>query len=132
MRPEPLPLITHKCDEANATKLIERGYPAVAPVLPYMIEWLQDCNWPVAKPVFGFLASIGAPVLPEIRRVFATHDDVWKYWCIELLKAMPLAVAEQMRSDLAAIVNEPTPGEISEEVVEGANELLAALNVQRG
>src|SRR5688500_18615540 len=39
----------NKHDRKRAAAAIAAGYPAVAPVLPEMLEWLQDMNWPVAQ-----------------------------------------------------------------------------------
>ena len=37
----------NKHDLRRARVLVALGYPAVAPVLPELLEWLQDLNWPV-------------------------------------------------------------------------------------
>lgn len=71
-----------KGDEDRARKLVKLGYPAVEPVLPHLMIWMQDFNWPVAKIISPFLASIGTPLIPEIRRVLHGDDDIWKYWVL--------------------------------------------------
>jgi hypothetical protein len=42
---------------AAAQAAIDIGYPGVAPILPQLLEWLQDYNWPVAHMLAPFLAS---------------------------------------------------------------------------
>jgi hypothetical protein len=42
------------------------GYPAIAPILPQLLEWVQDINWPVAYPLSRLLASIGEPLIPPL------------------------------------------------------------------
>jgi hypothetical protein len=54
--------------------VIAGGYPAVAPVLPELL------TWPVARELAPSLASIGAPLLAEVRRIVPARDDIWKYW----------------------------------------------------
>jgi len=76
---------TDKSDLERASAAVEAGYPAVAPVLRELVEWLQDYNWPVARVLVPFLQSIGAPLVPHIWRVLRSDDDVWKYWVISLL-----------------------------------------------
>lgn len=131
MRPVPLPMITGKGDIKNLDRLIDIGYPGVAPVLPFMIEWLQDMNWPVAHRLERFLVSIGQPVLAEVRRVFATDDEVWKYWCIGLLNGMDLSIVEELRPELTELAFRPTPAEEHEEVAQQARELLQRMDAER-
>src|SRR4051794_23281462 len=55
----------NKFDLKRAQAAVEVGYPAVAPILPELLEWLQDYNWPVAHILAPFLASIGEPLVPH-------------------------------------------------------------------
>jgi hypothetical protein len=105
-------LPTDKCDTDRAQLLVERGYPAVAPILHQLIEWLQDYNWPVAQALQPFLASIGTPLIPEIRRVLQTDDEIWKYWVVSCLLRGPLAVA--FRDELTELAERPTPAQLAE------------------
>jgi hypothetical protein len=61
---------THKADLERAEAAVRAGYPVVAPVLGRLIEWLQDCNWPVAHVLTPFLQSIGTPLVPHSRHVW--------------------------------------------------------------
>ena len=81
-------------DREAARAVIALGYPAVAPVLPDLLEWLQDYNWPVARPIGEFLASIPEPMVPHIRAVLDGNDLIWKYWCIEVTDSPPLAIKQ--------------------------------------
>ena len=75
----------HKSDLASAKAAVSAGHPAVESILPDLIFWLQDYNWPVAKILAPFLASIGSPMIPHIDAVFATNDEIWKFWIISCL-----------------------------------------------
>jgi Domain of unknown function (DUF5071) len=119
----------HKSDGERVRALVDLGYPAVAPVLPELLTWMQDGNWPVSFGIGPFLAAIGEPVVPLVREVFAGTDGIWKYWCIErIVRAFPPDVAEQLRSDLERLARHPTPNDQSEEVDERAHEALAWLD----
>jgi hypothetical protein len=119
----------HKSDGEWARAIIALGYPAVAPVLPELLEWLQDGNWPVSHGIGAFLASVGEPVVPHIRRVFAGDDGIWKYWCIErLVRAFPRPVAELLLPELQQLACHPSAQDRSEEVDERAREALAWLD----
>jgi hypothetical protein len=121
----------HKSDCDRAKAIISLGYPAVAPVLRDLLEWLQDGNWPLSHSIGDFLVSIGAPVVPLIREVFQGSDDIWKYWCIDRL-VMRFAAddAEQLRPDLERLAFHPTRQEKEQEVDERARAALKRLDSQ--
>jgi hypothetical protein len=118
----------HKKDVSNADRAVSLGYPAIAPILPELFEWLRDCNWPVSRIIAPFLASIGEPVIPEIRIILQSDDDIWKYWVLEQIVAESTPeVARGLYDELIRIVTGPTLGEVAEDVAEIAQEILEKL-----
>jgi len=121
-----------RSDFERVRALVALGYPHVASVLPDLVAWLQDANWPISDPVARFLASIGEPVFPFVHEVFAETDGIWKYWCIELfVRALPRAAAEAFRSDLQRLADQLTAKDRSEEVDERARAVLAWLDAEQ-
>jgi hypothetical protein len=117
-----------KHDLANAQAIVALGYPAVAPVLPDLLRWLQDLNWPVARPISHFLKTLPEPMAPLISEVLRGDDDIWKYWCIVcLISSMPRDIAEQFRPELTRLAERPTDAERREELNEVAREALDTL-----
>lgn len=51
----------------------------LVPKLPSLLGHLMEGNWPASKRISDLLTSIGAPVLPEIRKVFQRdkNDGIW-------------------------------------------------------
>lgn len=121
-------MIRSKFDLDRADRLIAMGYPRVAEYIPNMLEWIQDMNWPVAKKLAPFLASLGEPVLPEIRKVLAGDDMIWKYWCIGLLGEMDIRCAETFRQELERLASSPTESEHREELDEQAAWVLEKMS----
>ena len=80
-----IPETKHSLDKAQ--KLVDLGYPAVAPVLREIFEWVQDINWPVAKIFAPFLANIGQHCHEHIEFVLMSDDSMWKYWVLEEIVA---------------------------------------------
>ncbi len=113
-----------KHDLRRAEAAVAAGYPAVEPVLPALMEWLQDLNWPVARVLAPFLASIGAPLLPHVRAVLASGDDVWKYGIVGRLVGESDVLPRQLRAELVRLVEAPTASEIAEDLPEIAREVL--------
>ncbi len=57
-----LPLPQDKYDTEAATALVGAGWESIAPVMPQILTWMQDLNWPVAHILQPFLVSVrGAP-----------------------------------------------------------------------
>ena len=118
----------NKHDHQAARAVIALGYPAVAPILPDLLKWLQDYNWPVSRPISEFLASIREPMAPLIRDVLEGTDLIWKYWCIQvLISKMPREVAEQFRPELIRLAEHPTSAEHIEGLDEIATEAIETL-----
>lgn len=114
----------HKADVARAEAAVEAGWPAVSIVLSDLLEWLQDYNWPVAHVLAPFLATIGLPALPHIKRILESDDDTWKYWILLCVVAPRPELVAALRDELAIIVHRRTNGEEAEGVVDLAEGLL--------
>jgi len=67
-----------KFETEKALTLVQLGFPAVEPVMPQILEWLQDPNWPVGRIFQPFLAGIGEPLAPYVRTILEGEDDGWK------------------------------------------------------
>jgi hypothetical protein len=74
-----------KFETEKALALVQLGFPAVEPVMPQILEWLQDLNWPVGHIFQPFLASIGEPLAPYVRTILAGDDDGWKYSLLRVI-----------------------------------------------
>lgn len=117
-----------KFDIERAEAVVEAGYPAVAPILPELFEWIRDCNWPVARIIAPFLSTIGVPLIPHIRKVLETDDEVWKYWVLSYLIEDTPELATALRDKLEAYAFRPTPAEVAEGLSEKANRILGGLS----
>lgn len=94
-------------------------------LLPGLMEWIQDMNWPIATEVTELLLTFPNEIVPLVKDVLATNDDVWKYWCIEcLLKRLLVELNMQLKNDLVRLAEEPTEGEKLEELDQMAVEIM--------
>ena len=71
-------LPTDKDDLAAVEALVKSGSAVVQPVLYDLLKWIRVDTWPVAKPICDFLATIGPVLAPEVGKVLASRDDLWK------------------------------------------------------
>ena len=101
------------------------GYPAINPILPDLLEWLQDMNWPVAAPVADLLRGAGMEIVPPIRAIFAGEDHVWKYGLLmNLIPRLDASVRGALDDDIARMAKHPTQAECLEEVDIAAREVF--------
>ena len=108
------PLPNDKCDVRGAEAMVACGYPAVEPVLPRLLEWIQDGNWPVARVLAPFLATLGAPLVPHARRILNGNDDTWKYFLVQDVVAKSAELVVLLHPDLERLALSATEGEAAE------------------
>jgi hypothetical protein len=112
-----------KGDVATARKLKEYSYEEIKDIIPDLLMWLQDMNWPVAGPVADYLETITARITPQIITVLLTNDPTWKYWCLVVfgwVKPIDPLLLEEIRQLTTRI----TPFEIEEGVLEESLDIL--------
>ncbi|MED4452135.1 DUF5071 domain-containing protein [Metabacillus fastidiosus] len=121
-----LPRDKHDFERINELKRREKE--ELLPLLPFLIEWVQDMNWPIAHDIAELLLTFPNEIVPLIKDILAEKDDIWKYWCLEvLMKELPLSVIKQFQAELIRLAEEPTDGEKLEELDETAMEILKVL-----
>jgi len=103
-----------KCDVRGAEALVACGYPAVEPMLPRLLEWTQDGNWPVARVLAPFLATVGAALVPHAQRILKGDDDTWKYFLVQDVVAKSAELTVLLRPDLERLARFATEGEAAE------------------
>ncbi len=114
-----------KSDAARLKRAVSLGFPAVEPILPHLLRWLQDLNWPISRDVGSFLRSVGDPLAEPIRQVFRSRDDSWKRSVLtELVKDGSPRLRHLLAGELRRIAEYPSEGELAEDVPEVALEIL--------
>lgn len=73
--------------DGAAEVIVKLGYPRVKPILPGLLEWIQDMNWPGSRRIATLLRETGDPLIPHIQDVFRNHseDEEWMYWIFEVI-----------------------------------------------
>jgi hypothetical protein len=98
-------------------------------LIPSLLEWLQDINWPIAREISIFLLKYPEETIPHVKEVLKGNDNIWKEWCIRyFIKELPLQYIFEFKNELTRIAYNPTKGEELEEVNETANEILELIN----
>lgn len=115
----------NKHDFERVYKLKELDRKELLPLLPGLMEWIQDMNWPIANEIAELLLTFPNEIVLIIKDVLTTNDVVWKYWCLEVLvKRLPEESRKLFKSDLIRLIERPTAGEKLEELDVTATEIL--------
>ena len=119
-----------RSDLATANRAIQAGYPAVQPVLSELVEWLKDYNWPVARVLSPFLATIGLPLVPYIDHVFSTSDETWQYWMIVCLIANNENLFKHYKPRLIELATNPSKNDVHHELDDVSRNALTSRGYQ--
>lgn len=100
----------------------------VVPILPELLEWLQDMNWPIAKDIEDLVAKYEEYLLPHILAVLKTTDGSWKYFLLHgLINRLSNKNLSELKPELLRMRFKPTKDEEHEELNEIIDELLSRI-----
>lgn len=123
----PIDLPRTKFDTGRADALRDLPPRELSPHVAELLVWLQDINWPVARPVAAALSLCGEELVDPVRSVLRSDDDIWKLWVLsELLPRVRPEVTAALREDILRIARHPTSSEHSEEADIAADALVSA------
>lgn len=112
----------HKDDQNVIEGLKKLSFEEIKPIVPDLLEWLQDINWPIAGPVAEVLKPFSDKLVPDILKILKTNDGIWKLW---ILTTLARTTKDQtLLKEIERIAKSPTRDEIVEEVNIEANSIL--------
>ena len=88
--------LCHKYCWHNAAAILKAiGYPRIRPVIPYLMEWFQDINWPGVVTIVETLRTINPneliPYIEEAsKRSIDENDDCWAFGLVTLIRELDL------------------------------------------
>ncbi|MDF2550901.1 MAG: hypothetical protein K0R77_176 [Chryseobacterium sp.] len=103
-----------KSDLLPAYRLEDYKYEEIKSIIPQLMEWLQDMNWPVAGILAENLLRYQDDIEDEIMFVLNTNDEVWKYWVISIFGKS--TKSKKIQERINQIATHPTPTEVIDEV----------------
>lgn len=104
----------HKDDQEVIEGLRNLSFEQLSPIVPDLLECLQDLHWPIAEPVAEILAPFVDRITPDIIRILKTNDGQWK-WGI-LTRLARKTTDPVLLQEIERIAIFPTRDEIEEEV----------------
>jgi len=124
-----------KFDLKPISTLMEISEDEIQPILPDLLFWIADMNWPVAEPMVNVLTRFPSSIVPLIKDRLkpSETDEDWKYFIItSLIPELPVDAQKLLTDDILRIIQNPSDGEIAGEVVNVANEYFASLGMHKG
>lgn len=117
-----------KTDYERVELLKSTSKEKVVPILPELLEWLQDMNWPIAKDIEDLVANYEEYLLPHILSVLKTTDGSWKYFLLHgLINRLSDKNLLELKPELLRMRFKPTKDEEHEELNEIIDELLSRI-----
>ena len=118
-----------KHDDAAITHISTLPESSIAPLIPALLTWLQDINWPIAGPAKSFLLKYPHLLIAPVLEVLLGEDDEWKHNClVYLVDEMPREQQQAFRPVMERIAKSPTTGEKEFESDEIARDILESLD----
>lgn len=118
----------HKTDDERVKMIKKMDRDKILPLLPGLLEWIQDMNWPVAPSVLELLLNFPEEVVPHVQDVLSSDDDNWKWFILHFLVIeLPVESRVQFKEYLTRVAETPTQNEIEEELDEIAKEILETI-----
>ena len=121
-----------KSDRDAVKRAIEIGYPGINPILPDLLVWLQDINWPIAQDLVPLLKNAGTGIAPHINAILNSTDSGWKYFVVSwLCKSVNNDVWSLIEPDVVRLAEAPSERDAEEEVHLVAAEVLEERKAER-
>ncbi|MFY1047972.1 DUF5071 domain-containing protein [Chryseobacterium sp. GP-SGM7] len=103
-----------KGDNKNIEKLKTLSFEEIEPIIPDLLVWLQDINWPIAGDVANVLQPFTKKLTPYLMEIFKTNDGLWKMWILTFFGKE--TKDEILLKEINRIAKNPTFDEIDCEV----------------
>lgn len=121
----------NKYDFEAIERARQKGFPALNPALPELLEWVKDANWPVAVKTADLVSTAGLQIVPHIEAILCSDDTIWKYWVIDLVvRNSGLRILRELRGELVRLAESPPQDDQAAALAEVARSVLFGAGLQ--
>src|SRR5882757_8668456 len=103
-----------KFDDKGIDELKKLSFEQLKPILPELLKWLQDMNWPVARSIADILKPFADKMTPELIKILKTNDSMWEFWV--LINLARNTTDPLLLTEIERIAKFPSKVEIEDEV----------------
>lgn len=118
-----IPKDKHDFDSINRIKLLSDE--DIKPIIPDLLKWLQDSNWPIAREVMKILHRFDGELTPYIKEILCSSDAGWKYYILaDFVSELPKERIAELKPELLDLALHPNNLDQSVEVDKEAIAIL--------
>ena len=100
----------------------------LVPLLPELLEWIADINWPICRDAIELVLTVPEYVAEPVCKILQTTDEGWKCNClVYVVRELPQEQRQQLRPELERIAQKPTREELEEGTRDTAQEILDSI-----
>jgi hypothetical protein len=123
-----LPVDKH--DDKAVLHLTNLPISQLEPLIPQLLTWLQDENWPIFGPVRDLLIQHPKEIIEPVRDVLRGNDGWWINNClVSLVACMPKECQTELEAEIERVARHPTLDEKEFESEKAAEEILKGSGV---
>ena len=75
----------NKFDDGNLDRIMALSDSEMQTIIPNLLEWTKDINWPIAMPIINILVRRERIIVPYLKTVLMSKDWEWEKWILEYL-----------------------------------------------
>jgi hypothetical protein len=83
----------------------------IAPLLPEILTWVQDTNWPISRTVSTFLLQHPTRIVEPVRHILQSDDAEWIYNVLGIIEQLPKEVQKALKVEVERVALRPTEEE---------------------
>ncbi|MCS7462724.1 DUF5071 domain-containing protein [Paenibacillus doosanensis] len=123
----------HKFDFERIALLKTQSLDAIRSLIPELLKWLQDGNWPIFTEIQSVLLPFDRELVPHLRTILKLNDGDWKYFLLMgLVRRLSEEALLDLKQDIMDIAHTPTTSDRDSGADEIAKELLDAIYCMEG
>ncbi|MFJ7737624.1 DUF5071 domain-containing protein [Lysinibacillus sp. NPDC097287] len=122
-----LPRNVYDVEQVEKIKKLDRHI--LRSLLPDLLEFTKDMNWPVAPGILEILLTFPKEIVPHVQAALSSDDENWKWFILHfLIIELPVESRVHFKAYLTRVAETPTQDELAEELDEIAQEILETLH----
>ncbi|KJB88837.1 hypothetical protein AZ66_05110 [Paenibacillus sp. E194] len=124
-------LPTDKCDYDSIDRLKSLKPEELQRIIPELLEWTQDINWPVAPKIIEILIPLDKLLLPQLRVILRCNEYDWIENCLwYLVRRLNSDTLLELRNELVMLSKSTNPNFIEYEIPQICKEIMSTHSME--
>jgi len=119
-------LPTDKCDYDCICRLKTLKPEELQMIIPELLEWVQDINWPIAPKIIEILLPLDRILLPQIKGILLSGDYEWIQNCLwHMVKELKTETIIELKNELVMLSKSMDPQFIEYEIPQICKDIMS-------